>query len=77
MADKNNKMSNNIAGSFYVDGDACIGCGLCCDCAPDNFRLDDVEGKAYVYFQPINDGQKEQCKEALGSCPVEAIGNDG
>ena len=34
-------------------------------------------GYSYVFKQPENDEEREQCKEAMEGCPVEAIGDDG
>jgi ferredoxin len=76
MADKNNKGSKNIAGKYYVDSE-CIGCGMCHEIAPDHFKIDENEGIAYVYTQPSTKSGLEVCAEAMNSCPVEAIGDDG
>jgi ferredoxin len=35
------------------------------------------EGYSYVFKQPENDEEEAQCQEAMESCPVEAIGDDG
>jgi ferredoxin len=35
------------------------------------------EGYSYVFKQPEDDDEEEQCREAMESCPVEAIGDDG
>ena len=75
MADKNNKVEGNIAGKYYVDND-CTGCVLCESEAPENFKLNN-KGMASVFKQPSKDSENEQCKSALESCPVEAIGDDG
>ena len=45
--------------------------------APDNFRANEDEGYSHVFKQPENDEQETQCQEALESCLVEAIGDDG
>lgn len=76
MADKTKKLEKNITGQYYVDSE-CIGCGMCHEVAPEYFMLDDANGTAYVGKQPADDSAKSQCEEALTSCPVEAIGNDG
>ncbi len=47
------------------------------DTAPENFKMNDDDSNAFVYKQPENDEEKEACEEALESCPVDAIGNDG
>ncbi|MBN1648256.1 MAG: ferredoxin [Spirochaetales bacterium] len=75
MADKNNKVNGNISGKYYTDNN-CTGCGLCESEAPENFKLND-DGIAIVIKQPSNDSENEQCKSALESCPVDAIGDNG
>lgn len=76
MADNTDKLPNQPEGAYYVDSQ-CIDCNLCRETAPDNFRRDDDGGYSYVYKQPENDEEKKLCVEALESCPVEAIGEDG
>ncbi len=76
MADLENKWPENVGGLFYVD-DQCIDCDLCRETAPANFTRQEDEGYSYVYKQPENDEQREQCVEAMEGCPVEAIGDDG
>ncbi len=75
MADKQSKFEENVDGAFYVD-DSCIACDACSVAAPCNFKL--LEGEyAFVFKQPESDEERDQCLEALESCPVEAIGQDG
>ncbi len=51
-----------------VDRDACIGCGLCASICDEVFEMDD-DFKATVKSQ-----KNTPCvKEAINSCPVEAI----
>jgi len=76
MANKTDKLANQPEGQFYVDSQ-CIDCNLCRETAPDNFKRNDDGGYSYVYKQPTTDDEKKLCQEALESCPVEAIGNDG
>ena len=76
MADRANKVPDNQPGVFYVDHE-CIDCDLCREVAPDNFERNEEEGYSYVYKQPETDEERALCDEALESCPVEAIGNDG
>lgn len=76
MAVKENKAPENVPGKFFVD-DQCIDCDLCRDIAPDFFgRLDD-RGCSFVKKQPQSAEEIDLCTEAMESCPVEAIGNDG
>jgi len=76
MANPENKFPENVDGPFYVD-DSCIACGVCESEAPDNFKFTDSGDHAFVYKQPENDDEKEASLEALSSCPVDAIGDDG
>jgi len=76
MADKNDKFTDNVHGQFYVDTQ-CIDCDVCRDMAQDNFTRNDDNGYSFVYKQPTNNEELELCFEAMESCPVEAIGNDG
>jgi len=73
MADKNDKVAENVDGVWYVDNN-CISCGLCVSEAPEVFKTND-EDMAYVFHQvPADDAAANSAKD---SCPVEAIGNDG
>ena len=76
MANKQDKQPENISGKYYVDTE-CIDCDVCRDTAPMNFTRQEDAGYSYVYKQPDNEEEEEQCKEAMESCPVEAIGSDG
>lgn len=76
MADKNNKVEDNLPGKFYVD-DQCIACDACVMEAPNFFSMNDDEGHAYVKKQPAVPEELQNCMEALEACPVEAIGHDG
>ncbi len=76
MAVKENKLSENVRGKFYVD-DQCIACGLCREIAPEFFGTISDTDTSYVRKQPTGDNEIELCVEALESCPVDAIGQDG
>lgn len=76
MADKEEINPENVKGEFYVDSQ-CIDCDLCRETAPNNFTREEDEGYSYVFKQPENDEEREQCVEAMEGCPVEAIGDDG
>ncbi len=76
MAEIEHKLRENARGKFYVDSQ-CIDCDVCRDTSPSNFRRDDENGYSYVYKQPETGEEAELCEEALGACPVEAIGDDG
>jgi len=76
MADKSEKQAENVKGAWYVDTN-CIDCDVCRETAPNNFTQQKEKGYSYVYKQPENDDELSQAREAMESCPVEAIGNDG
>jgi ferredoxin len=75
MADSDDKLAENVPGKWYVDSN-CIDCDVCRTTAPNNFEANEDEGYSYVSKQPEGD-EVEQCEEAMESCPVEAIGDDG
>ncbi|MCS6884324.1 MAG: ferredoxin [Acidobacteriota bacterium] len=76
MANKRDKHPENVKGRYYVDTE-CIDCDVCRDTAPYNFTRQDEGGYSYVYKQPENEEEEAMCREAMESCPVEAIGDDG
>lgn len=76
MADPADRVPESVPGTYYVDSQ-CIDCDVCRDTAPDNFTRSDDNGYSYVYKQPETDDERQLCEEALQTCPVEAIGNDG
>ncbi|MDQ3133970.1 MAG: ferredoxin [Acidobacteriota bacterium] len=76
MADPDDKVAETVPGEFYVDSQ-CIDCDVCRDTAPDNFTRSNKGGYSFVYKQPETDEERALSEEALTSCPVEAIGNDG
>lgn len=76
MADKAQKWKENAAGKVFVD-QSCIACDACVLAAPNNFKMDENNGHAFVAKQPANPEEEAACKEAMDGCPVEAIGSDG
>lgn len=69
-------IKENIPGKYHINQD-CIGCSLCGEIAPDNFRTD-YEGNleavySYVFKQPVNKTETDLCEEAMSNCPVDAI----
>ena len=76
MAWKEDKWEDNVPGKFYVDKE-CIFCDVCVQAAPRNFAASQDGDHDYVYKQPENQEELEECYDALEQCPVEAIGDDG
>lgn len=76
MADKNDRVKDNVPGKWFVDSQ-CIDCDLCRTTAPDNFKQNPDEGYSYVYKQPATEEEMKLSQQALEECPVEAIGSDG
>lgn len=76
MANPSDKFPENIEGRYYVDSQ-CIDCDVCRSIAPEIFEREDTGGYSFVIRQPETAAEHELCEEAMESCPVEAIGNDG
>ena len=76
MAEYSYRFENNVPGSYYVD-ENCIDCDLCRERAPELFHRHDQEAHSFVARQPKTEEEIALCEDALESCPVEAIGNDG
>lgn len=76
MANNRNKYPENIPGKYYVDIQ-CIACDACVGIAREFFKMNDDEGHAFVYKQPVSPVESALCEEAIIACPVLAIGNDG
>lgn len=76
MANKEDQWEQNAPGKFFVDK-TCIACDACVIAAPDNFKMNEDDGHAFLSKQPATPAEEDQCREAMEGCPVEAIGNDG
>jgi len=76
MAEKINRLPENIAGPYYIDS-TCIDCDMCRSIAPVFFRRDEEIGMSVVYRQPITPGEFALAEEARHGCPTESIGNNG
>jgi ferredoxin len=50
---------------------------LCRQIAPEIFARNEMGGYSYVKKQPSTPDEEERAKQAMDSCPVQAIGNDG
>ena len=66
----------NAPGKYYVDQDCCTCSAACVYVAPEHFVVDDECG-VYVVKQPGRPEEEARCREAMESCPVEAILDDG
>lgn len=55
-----------------VDPELCIGCGACVSTAPEVYDWDD-NGKAVAVEDDVPSEMEDEVKEALESCPTEAI----
>ena len=53
-----------------IDKNKCIGCGTCVALAPKTFKLG--EDAKVMAIEPSGDGEAK-VKEAIDSCPVDAI----
>ncbi|HVX57424.1 MAG TPA: ferredoxin [Candidatus Saccharimonadales bacterium] len=70
------RLSQNIAGAYYVDA-SCTDCDLCRSLAPEFFQRDDETGFSFVHRQPATADELTRAEEARTSCPSESIGHDG
>jgi ferredoxin len=76
VAERQDRLADNAPGRYYVDTQ-CIDCDVCRVTAPNNFQRHEEKAYSYVSCQPATPDEEAQCQEAMDSCPVEAIGNDG
>jgi ferredoxin len=58
-----------------VDKNKCISCGLCANMCPKTFIMDE-DNKSEVLKQPNTKEEVSCAKEAIESCPVEAISEE-
>ena len=76
MAELEDRYEDNVVGKYFVD-EQCFDCDACREMAPDNFKRNEEGGYSYVYKQPVNAQEEEECKRAFEGCPVDAIGDLG
>ncbi len=76
MSKKEEKNNTTEKGPYYVD-EECIACDACVLVAEKHFKIDEEKALAYVCQQPQNPEEHALCQEAMETCPVEAIHNDG
>ena len=55
-----------------VDWDRCTGMGMCESLAPDVFEVDD-DGSLLLHREDVPEGQEDEVREAVASCPTEAL----
>ncbi|MBC7342755.1 MAG: ferredoxin [Clostridia bacterium] len=55
-----------------VDQDLCIACGDCIDVCPEVFDWNE-EGLSHVIVDTVPEDVEDECREAVESCPTEAI----
>ena len=60
---------------FKVNKDACIGCGVC-TCICDAVFAFGEDGKAEAIIDEVPADLEDSCKEALNSCPAQAISEE-
>ena len=75
MANKNERVPENVPGPWYVD-QQCIICGLCAEYAPQVFQMAPGGDHNYVFHQPETPEEMLAAEEAREICPVDAIGKD-
>lgn len=78
MAEKSQKVPENVPGPWYVD-DTCTPCRVCLDVPlAENFlKYNDDETYVYFYRQPEGPEEIESATETMAICPQNAIGEDG
>ncbi len=78
MADKSDKVPENVPGKYYVDK-TCVPCKTCMDVDGVGSLLKYNDDESYVFFfkQPESKAEETAAEDALAVCPVAAIGNDG
>jgi len=76
MANTNDRLTQNVAGPYYVDS-TCIDCDMCRSTAPSVFKRDEDVGMSVAFNQPVTAEEIALAEEARINCPTESIGNDG
>ena len=57
----------------WVDAGRCQGHTLCKMIAPDSFELNDIDGTSSPVSEVVAPGQEDLVREAMQSCPEQAI----
>lgn len=58
----------------FVDSERCQGHTLCAMIAPDSFLLSDIDGTSSPVNEFVPADQEDAVREAVHSCPEQAIG---
>ena len=61
------KFENKIA----VDGNYCVGCGVCANIAPEIFKI--INGRVVLVKESFDEKEKENAETAVDNCPVNII----
>ncbi len=56
-----------------VDGERCVGHGMCYLAAPEVFQLSDEDGHAYILADDVPPNLGDAVLQAVRSCPEQAI----
>lgn len=56
-----------------VNGEACVGQGMCALCAPQLFKLSEDDGKSIVIREDVPPELEDQARQAVQNCPEQAI----
>lgn len=68
------KVKKKMEMRVYVDPELCSGCGTCVDICTEAFELElNEKGVAAVKLDEVPAKPQDACKEAVYSCPTEAI----
>jgi ferredoxin len=77
MADKTQKVTENVPGKWYVDT-TCTPCHTCMEEAGGTLlKYNDDETYVYFFKQPENAEEEDAADRAMNVCPTGSIGNDG
>jgi len=77
MDEQQNIASRNASGKYYVNKKECIMCQVCVAMGAGFFEMDWEEETAYVISQPSGKAAVRDVREAMLSCPADAIKDDG
>lgn len=76
MATLVERLTQNVAGRFYVDA-SCIDCDQCRTTAPDFFARDAEHGLSFVHRQPATPEEVAEVAQIAADCATCSIGDDG